>query len=140
MSKRVSFVTLGTRDLPALRRFYKAWGWPELPDASDDWAAFDAGHTRLALYPLERLGAEAAPGVEAVAAGQWNGITLAINVAREDLLAATYQAAVDAGATPIAEPQQREWGGRSGYLADPEGNRWEIAWMPELGDPSLLSD
>ena len=24
------------------------------------------------------------------------------------------------------------WGGRSGYVADPEGNRWEIAWAPGL--------
>jgi len=26
----------------------------------------------------------------------------------------------------------RFWGGRSGYIADPEGNRWEIAWAPGL--------
>ena len=33
-----------------------------------------------------------------------------------------------AGAVSVAEPADREWGGRSGYVADPEGNRWEIAW------------
>jgi hypothetical protein len=38
--------------------------------------------------------------------------------------------AMEAGATPIAEPRAREWGGRSGYVADPEGTRWEIAWAP----------
>ncbi|WP_435108944.1 VOC family protein [Nocardiopsis synnemataformans] len=28
----------------------------------------------------------------------------------------------------MAEPVERPWGGRSTYVADPEGNRWEIAW------------
>jgi uncharacterized glyoxalase superfamily protein PhnB len=37
---------------------------------------------------------------------------------------------VAAGATVVAEPVDRSWGGRSGYIADPEGNRWEIAWVP----------
>ena len=39
-----------------------------------------------------------------------------------------FAAATAAGATPIAEPITREWGGRSAYFADPEGNRWEIAY------------
>ncbi len=33
-----------------------------------------------------------------------------------------------AGAASIDEPVTREWGGRSAYVADPERNRWEIAW------------
>ncbi|GID28039.1 hypothetical protein [Paractinoplanes brasiliensis] len=28
----------------------------------------------------------------------------------------------------MAEPVDRPWGGRSGYIADPEGTRWEIVW------------
>ncbi|WP_433133245.1 VOC family protein [Micromonospora sp. CA-240977] len=39
-----------------------------------------------------------------------------------------FAAAVAAGATVVAAPTDRPWGGRSGYIADPEGNRWEIAW------------
>lgn len=35
-----------------------------------------------------------------------------------------------AGAVAVAEPTDREWGGYSGYIADPEGNRWELAWAP----------
>jgi uncharacterized glyoxalase superfamily protein PhnB len=30
------------------------------------------------------------------------------------------------------EPVDRDWGGRSGYFADPEGNRWEVAWAPGM--------
>ena len=27
-------------------------------------------------------------------------------------------------------PEEREWGGYTGYFADPDGVRWEIAWNP----------
>ena len=40
------------------------------------------------------------------------------------------RSASEAGARSIAGPVEREWGGYSGYLADPEGNRWEITWAP----------
>lgn len=40
------------------------------------------------------------------------------------------EAARVAGGRVLAEPTEREWGGMSGYFADPEGNVWEIAWVP----------
>ena len=43
-------------------------------------------------------------------------------------------AAVNAGATAVASPVERDWGGYSGYFADPEGHRWEIAWAPFFTD------
>jgi uncharacterized glyoxalase superfamily protein PhnB len=45
----------------------------------------------------------------------------------------SFAAAVRAGAAVVAEPVERPWGGRSAYVADPEGNRWEIAWAPGAG-------
>jgi uncharacterized protein len=132
-ARKLSFVTLGALDLPSLREFYRAWGWRELPEGDDDWAAFDAGGTLLALYPLTLLGGEAAPGAALPDPGRWNGITLAVNVKAPELVDDGYHNALGAGATGIAEPRAREWGGRSGYVADPEGNRWEIAWAPNLG-------
>ena len=41
-------------------------------------------------------------------------------------------AAVGAGATGAGPGVEREWGGYSGYFADPEGHRWEFAWAPWL--------
>jgi uncharacterized protein len=135
---RLSSVTLGARDLPALWSFYRAWGWVER-GSEDDWVAFDAGGTLLALYPIGSLGAEAAPGMASPDAGAWNGVTLAINVRDAALVDEAFRRALDAGAVAVAEPQEREWGGRSGYVADPEGNRWEIAWAPNL-DARYLSE
>lgn len=43
-----------------------------------------------------------------------------------DEVDATYERAVAAGATIIAEPVDREYGGREFTLADPEGNLWSI--------------
>nr|WP_285732890.1 hypothetical protein [Nocardiopsis sp. ATB16-24] len=44
-----------------------------------------------------------------------------------------FDAAVRAGAKAVAEPVERPWAGRSAYVADPEGDRWEIAWVPGAG-------
>lgn len=124
--QHVSIVTIGARDLPSLRAFYARWGWNEAEAATEGWAAFDVGGWLLALYPIDQLGSEAAPDVEIPQPG-WNGVTLAINVGTRDELRLIFDAAVDAGATVVAPITPREWGGMSGYLADPEGNRWELA-------------
>jgi hypothetical protein len=59
--RAISFVTLGTRDLPTLRSFYRSWGWTERDSGDDEFAQFDAGGVRLAQYPLGLLRDEAAP-------------------------------------------------------------------------------
>ncbi|MFB2597496.1 VOC family protein [Herbiconiux sp. P17] len=127
MPPRLSVVTVGARDLPRLRRFYAGLGWQEVSGSDDDWAAYLLGGVLFALYPVEALAREAAAG--ATSAG-WSGVTLACNVDSAADVDAAFEAAIRAGATTIAEPATREWGGRSGYIADPEGNRWEIAWAP----------
>ncbi|MFI5925677.1 VOC family protein [Micromonospora sp. NPDC051543] len=124
---RLSVVTLGARDLGRLRSFYLSLGWPELPASDDGWSAFQLGGVLLALYPLPELAAEAAPDV-ADPAGGWSGVTLACNVDDRGEVDAAFEAAVAVGATVVAAPTDRSWGGRSAYIADPEGNRWEIAW------------
>jgi uncharacterized protein len=117
--------------MTVLRSFYEAIGWAERPGSNDDFAAFDAGTLRLALYPIGRLRDEAAPGAP-LPQSEWNGITLGVNVDSIDAVDQAFHAGVAAGARSIAEPIEREWGGYSGYIADPEGNRWEIAFAPEL--------
>lgn len=59
-------------------------------------------------------------------------MTLAVNVDSAEAVNEAFASAAAAGAQAVAEPQDRSWGGRSGYIADPEGNRWEIAWAPGL--------
>jgi len=124
---RLSVVTIGARDVSALRRFYRALGWAEVPGSDDQWSAFLLGGVLLALYPLHDLAAEAAPDVPDPAGG-WSGVTLACNVDSQEEVDMAFAAAVAAGAAVVGEPTDRPWGGRSAYVTDPEGNRWEIAW------------
>ena len=124
---RLSVITLGVRDMGRQRSFYRSLGWPELPASDDNWSGFLLGGVLLALFPLTELAAEAAPGAPDPTGG-WSGVTLASIVDSRDEVDTAFAAAVAAGATVVAEPIDRPWGGRSGYIADPEGNRWEIAW------------
>lgn len=128
-------MTLGARSVAVLRGFYGAWGWVENDGSSDDYASFAAGSVRVALYPMDLLRDEAAPGERIPAEGEWNGITLAINLADRFEVDRVVSDAVDVGAALVQAPRSREWGGYSGYVSDPEGNRWELAWAPGF-DPS----
>ena len=137
---RLSIVTLGARNMGALRSFYRALGWPELSNGDDTWTGFLLGGVLLALFPMRDLTAEAAPG-SADPTG-WSGVTLACTVDTRDEVDRALAAAVAAGATPVAEATDRSWGGRSAFIADPEGNRWEITWGPRAtfdGRGALLS-
>jgi uncharacterized glyoxalase superfamily protein PhnB len=138
MPARLSVVSVGARDVVALRAFYERLGWSTTSTA-DDFAAFPLGGAVLCVYDINALAGEAggAPVPEPVA---FKGFTLAINVELQDQVNDALAAARDAGATVLAEPVDREWGGRSAYFADPEGNAWEIAWLPgaEFDDRGAL--
>lgn len=125
---RLSVVTLGARDLQALGDFYETLGWSAHIEL-DDFRAFGLRGAVLALFPIEQLAAEA--GAEP-APPQPSAIShsLAINVDEIDQVDTTLEAARAAGARITAEPTTMEWGGRSGYFTDPEGNYWEVAWVP----------
>jgi catechol 2,3-dioxygenase-like lactoylglutathione lyase family enzyme len=124
---RLSLVTIGTRDHEGMCAFYKALGWLPGFEIEGDMTSFLLGGVVLALWPLEKLGPEAAGGEPEPAIG-WNGITLACNCDTRDAVDGAFAAAVAAGATVINGPHDTDWGGRIGYFADPEGHRWEVAW------------
>jgi len=124
---RINLVTLGVRDPARMRAFFGALGWPEWATATDGYTAYETGGAVLALFPIASLAADSLAGGEP---GGWSGVTLAINVADPALVDEAIEAARAAGAEIVKEPVDAEWGGRSGYFADPEGNRFEVAWMP----------
>lgn len=128
---RLSFVTLGVRDMAIMQAFYRGLGWQPQPGASDQFCAFLLGGAILSLYSLDDLAAEAAPGEPLVKHG-WGGHSFALNVETRDEVDEVVRAMVSAGARKVGQVEDRPWGGRSGYIADPEGNRWEIAWAPGL--------
>jgi uncharacterized protein len=125
---RITAVTIGARDLAALRSFYVALGWPLVIDM-EDFAAFETRGAILTLYSLENLAADAklaapSPG------GAFGGVNLAVNVDRREEVDEAIEAVKAAGGRVTAEPRDAEWGGRSAYFLDPEGTLWEVAWVP----------
>ena len=129
MEQRISFVTLAVADLDASRRFYvDGLGWrPEL-DVPGEVVMFDAGERLvLSLWALEAFEAEvggpvrSGPGLVPV--------TLAHNVETPALVDEVLDLAGRAGAD-VVRATDRDWGGYTGYFADPDGLRWEVAWNP----------
>ena len=118
--QRISYITLGVRDMPTLRAFYAELGWQERSGSSDDFATYEAGGVLLALYPLGQLGQEAAPG-EPMPERSWNEITIGVNVESTEAVDETFRSALAAGARSVAGPVKREWGGYSGLLRRPGG-------------------
>jgi uncharacterized protein len=125
---RLNILTLGVRDLPKVRGFYEALGWESLSEG-DEFARFQTGGATLALFSLDLLAGEADMQPSA-STGRFPGFTCAVLVEDEATLDEAIETVREAGGRVLAEPVAREWGGHSGYFADPEGNVWELAWMP----------
>ena len=131
MEQHINYITLGVADLTASRRFYRdVFGWRETEDGNEHIAFFQTGNAlRLALFGREALAQDAQ--VSAQGSGFPN-FTLAHNVGSEaevDALFATFAAR---NANIVKAPQKVFWGGYSGYIADPDGFLWEIAFNPFL--------
>jgi uncharacterized protein len=129
MEPRLSFVTLGVSNLERAVRFYeKVMKFSKLP-SDPSIAFFELGRTWLALYPREQLASDV--GVPPESNG-FVGFTLAHNVhsvKEVDRLMSELEAA---GTQIVKKAKQAEWGGYSGYVQDPDGFLWEIAFNPHF--------
>ena len=121
-------ITLGTRHVPLLRDFYRSLGWPMIVD-QEDFAAFELRGAVLALFSVNKL---AADGRERPEPGR-GGIrfSVGIMVDRREEVDELADRVRRVGGRVTKEPTDAEFFvGRSAYVADPEGNYWEIAWAP----------
>ncbi len=125
----MSFVTLAVGDVERSRAFYvEGLGWtPELY-VPGEVLMFAVGE-RLVLSLWDRRAFEAEVGAPAMSGVGVVPMTLAHNVATPAQVDEVLEVARAAGAE-IRGPLTREWGGYSGYLTDPDGFRWEVAWNP----------
>jgi catechol 2,3-dioxygenase-like lactoylglutathione lyase family enzyme len=132
MDQRISFVTLAVADLDRTKAFYvDGLGWsPELFVPGEVLMIRAGDKLVLSLWSEQGFEAEVGPirrgdGVVPV--------TLAHNVATEGEVDEILELAASIGAE-VRGAQHREWGGYTGYFADPDGFRWEIAVNPgEIG-------
>ena len=137
MDPRLSFLTLVVRDLSRSRAFYiDSLGWPVELEAPNEVVMVRIGEkVVLSMWQESAAADELGPISRADGAPPF---TLAHNVATPGDVDLVMAEAKAAGATVLAEPVSREWGGYSGYFADPDGFRWEIAYNPGPIGQSVL--
>lgn len=129
MDPRISFVTLGVRDIERATAFYRDVLRLPRRETPPGISFFEMGPTWLALYPRDLLAADA--GVPAAGNG-FAGFTLSHNVRTQpevDRLLAEVEAG---GGTVVKAGHQTSWGGYAGYFSDSEGYLWEVAWNPRF--------
>lgn len=136
MEQRISFITLAVRDVSRSHGFYvDGLGWrAELHVPGEVLMIRTGDRLMLSLWNSGEFEAE----VGSIARGEGvPPITLAHNVATTAQVDEILDLAGRCGAD-VERARQREWGGYSGYFADPDGYRWEIAMNPGPIGQSLL--
>lgn len=129
MEPRISFITLGVADLKRATAFYTDVLHLPVKQALPEVTFFEMGKTWLALYPRELLAADA--GVPAAGSG-FSGFALAHNVSTEQGVDELLRQVEEGGGRVVKPAKKADWGGRSGYFADPDGFLWEVAWNPQF--------
>ena len=128
MEPRVDFISLGVRSVARSRAFYvDGLGWPVHREVAGEVLFIQVNHGLvLSLWDARQMQAEAGvsppDGVPC--------ITLSHNLGSAGDVDRVMEEAAAAGAVIIAEPVTQPWGGYTGYFADPDGFRWEVAYNP----------
>lgn len=126
MDQRISFITLAVADLDRTRAFYlDGLGWTAELDVPGEVLMIRTGeHLVLSLWAESGFEGEVGP----IRRGEGIvPITIAHNVRTPAEVDEILELARSIGADPVAAGERRDWGGYTGYFADPDGYRWEIA-------------
>ncbi len=128
MDQRLSVVTLAVSDLQETEHFYvDGLGWDVAFHQTGEVIMVKvADQVILSFWSAAAFEEECGPPVR----GGIPPVILAHNVASKDGVDRCLEHARAAGADPVHDALERDWGGYSGYFADPDGYRWEVAYNP----------
>lgn len=130
MEQRVTIIGIGVSDLKTLTAFYEhKFNWTKTKSSTDTISFFQLNGVLLSLYPRTELAKDA--GVDSEGSG-FKGFSLAYNTKSKEEVDNIIKNLRDNGVEIVKEPEEVFWGGYSGYVADPDGNLWEIAFNPFL--------
>ena len=130
MEQRLTLVTLGVSDLVASRKFYeRVFEWTPESNSNDQVVFFKLNGIMLALFGEHALAEDAEISAEG---NGFRKFSLAYNVRSEKEVDDCFKKLESKGAKALKRPSKVFWGGYSSYVADPDGNLWEIAYNPYL--------
>ena len=133
---RLTVITLGVTDMRASIAFYQALGFARKFRATGEAVAFfDTGGTVIGLFPWDQLAADVTLP-DQPRPKNFRGMTLAWNCNSSEEVDAVLDFAISKGAELIKAAHKTDYGGYSGYFADPDGHPWEAVVAPniEVGD------
>src|SRR4030088_1291800 len=119
---RLTMITLGVSNMRASIAFYEALGFMRKFQATGEVVAFfDTGGTAIGLFPWDQLAQDATlpewPRPQAV-----RGMTLAWNCSSREEVDAVLDFAIAKGASLLKAARETDYGGYSGYFADPDNH------------------
>lgn len=130
MEQRMTFMTLGVNDLKTSIDFYEnKFGWKRSEMSNDNLILYQLNGIHIALFSRDELAKDATVNSQG---DGFKGFTISHNVWSEKEVDDLIKSLRDKGVKIVKEPQKVFWGGYSSYVADPDGNLWEIAYNPYL--------
>jgi catechol 2,3-dioxygenase-like lactoylglutathione lyase family enzyme len=129
---RLTMVTLGVSNMRASIAFYEALGFARKFKATGEAVAFfETGGTAIGLFPWDQL-AQDVTLPEHPRPRAFRGMTLAWNCNSPDEVDAVLDFAVSKGASLLKPAHKTDYGGYSGYFADPDNHPWEVVIAPGI--------
>jgi predicted lactoylglutathione lyase len=126
MQQQMSVITLGVTDLARSKRFYAdGFGWTPVFE-NEDILFFQMNGFVLGLWKAEQQAKDMGRANTASPAP----FALAHNVPAKADVQPAIDRLVAAGGKQLKPAIDQPYGGFAGYLEDPDGHCWEIAWNP----------
>ncbi|UII32445.1 VOC family protein [Fulvivirga ulvae] len=133
MEQRLSIITLGVKELDKSEQFYtKKFGWSKTEESNESIIFMQLNGIKLALYANAALAEDANVEHQETGNASYKGFTLAFCTRSEQEVDELFEDFKKQNVKIVKEPEKVFWGGYSGYIADPDGNLWEIAFNPYL--------
>jgi catechol 2,3-dioxygenase-like lactoylglutathione lyase family enzyme len=129
---RFTVITLGVADMRKSIAFYEGLGFTRKFRATGEIVAFfETGATAIGLFPWDQLAQDVTlpdkPRPQA-----FRGVTLAWNCRSHEEVDQVIDFAISKGASLLKVAHETDYGGYSGYFADPDGHPWEVVAAPNI--------
>jgi catechol 2,3-dioxygenase-like lactoylglutathione lyase family enzyme len=127
MQQQISVITLGIADLARSKQFYAdGFGWKPVFE-NEEIAFYQMNGLVLGTWLAEKLDEDSQrPGKTSTP----GAFALAHNVGGEAEVDALIEQLKGAGGTVLRAADAPPYGGYRGYVADPDGHAWEVAFNP----------